>query len=279
MSRKIKQQLVEIRKQVTREEIARMRSHVASRKKALEVLQQRRREFESQRRAERRSRLMHLQSKLRDAKRFPTSERRSRLQLIAAKRKAFAQWWAEVRAQRARMLQEIADLRAELKAFRTQWPERRKLAIASITAMVQRELDSFDDQTRAELEQLEKLIANARRELKVEQYDLKTWVRNRGLERKSTSKAPPRARAREAKVELESLVELNLVSPEEFAWWRRNKPSILREAKAANVTEPDMIAERVREATEADPDRALEFLQADADAWLEAELRKQGYAA
>ena len=279
MASKHKQQLAEIRKQVTREEIARMRSHVASRKKALEALQMQRRQFERVRRGERRSRLRHLQTKLREAKRFPTAQRRQRLQVIAAKLKAFREWWAEVQAQRARMLAEIRDLRAELKAFRTQWPERRKLAIASITAIVQRELDAFDNETRAELEQLEKLIANARRELKVEQYDLKTWVRNRGLERKPAAKGQARGRAREAKAELESLVELNLASPEEFTWWRRNKPSILRDARAANVTEPDAIAERVREATEADPERALEFLQADADAWLEAELRKQGYAA
>lgn len=279
MSRKVKQQLAEIRRQVGKEEIVRMRTHVANRRKALEELQQRRRGFEHERRQERRSRLAHLQAKLREARRFPTGQRRQRLQIIAEKRKAFAQWWAEVRAQRARMLAEIQGLRDELKAFRTQWPERRRLAVASITAMVQRELDSFDTETKSELEQLERLIANARRELKVEQYDLKSWIRNRSGERKSLPKPAARTRAKERKAELESLIELNLTSPEEMAWWRRRKPEILRNARAANVTEPDAIAELVREAAEADTERAVEYLQADADAWLEAELRKQGYAA
>lgn len=279
MSRKVKQQLAEIRRQVAREEIVRMRAHVASRRKALGTLEQQRREFEQRRRQERRARLAHLRTKLSDARRFPTGQRRQRLQIIAAKRKAFAQWWAEVRAQRARMLAEIQGLRQELKAFKAQWPERRRLAVSSITAIVQRELDSFDDQTRAELEQFEQLIGKARRELKVEEYDLKTWVRNRSGERKRASKPIAGARARERKAELESLVELNLTSPEELAWWHRRKPEILRNARAANVTEPDAIAELVREAAESDPERAVEYLQADADAWLEAELRKQGYAA
>lgn len=277
MSRKVKKQLAEIRRQVTKDEIARMRSHVKSRRDALAALERRRREFERQRRAERRSRLAHLRTKLQQARKFPTDARRSRLKVIAEKRKAFAVWWAEVRAQRARMLAEIQELRSELKAFREQWPERRRLAVASITALVQRELDSFDEQTRAELAEFEQLIGKARRELKSEQYDLRTWIRNRQGERKQRGK--PVTRARERKAELESLVELNLTSPEEMAWWRRNKSQILRDARANDVTEPDAIAERVREATEADPERAVEFLQADADAWLEAELRKQGYAA
>lgn len=277
MSRKVRQQLAEIRKQVTKDEITRMRAHVQRRRKALTELEQRRREFERRRRGERRARLVHLGSKLREAKRFPTAQRRERLKVIAAKRKAFAEWWAEVRAQRARMLAEIQALRAELKAYREQWPERRKLAVGSITAHIQRELDTFDRETQAQLEQLELLISKARRELKAEEYDLRTWVRNRRGERKP--KAKPAARARERKLELESIVEMNLTNPEELAWWRRNKAQILREAKAAGVTEPDAIAERIREATEAEPERAVEFLQADADAWLEAELRKQGYAA
>jgi hypothetical protein len=277
MSRKIRKQLAEIRREVARDEIIRMRAHVANRRKELQRLEGERRELERRRKQERRARLVHLHRQLAQARKFPTTERRAILRVIAQKRKAFADWWAEVQAERARLLAEIQGLRAELKAFGKQWPERKKLAVAAITAAVTRELDTFDEQTRAELVSLEQLIGKARRELKSEQYDLKTWIRNRRGERKT--KVKPLARARESRAELESLIELNLLSAEELAWWRRNKPQILRDARAQGITEPDAIAEQVREAVEGDPERAVEFLQADADAWLEAELRKQGYAA
>jgi hypothetical protein len=129
------------------------------------------------------------------------------------------------------------------------------------------------------LQSLAGLIQKARQELKTEQYDLKSWIRNRSGERKPKGKAKPVQRAREGRAERESLVELNLVNAEEQAWWRRNKAQILRRAKEMGITEPDGIAELVRESVEADPERAVEFLQSDADRWLEAELRKQGYAA
>lgn len=278
MSRKVKQQLADIRKQIAREEVVRMRSHVATRRKALTELEQRRRDFERQRRTERRTRLTQLREKLRAAKRSPTQQRRERLLAIAEKRKAFAAWWADVKMQRARMLAEIQSLRNELKAFGAQWPERRRLAVESITALVHRDLDAFDSQTQAELTKLDELIQKARKALQIESYDLKTWVRNRSGERRQP-KPIAKARAKERRAELESLVEMNLSSPEELAWWHRRKAEILRDARAAGITQPDAIAERIRESVEADPESGLEYLQADADAWLTAELRKQGYAA
>jgi hypothetical protein len=201
------------------------------------------------------------------------------LRTLSEKRRSFQEWWAAVRAERVSRLAEIASLRQELKAFGQQWPERKRLAVEAITAAVHKELDQFDKQTDQQLQSLAEIIGKARQELRIEQYDLKSWIRNRSGQPKPKGKAKPVQRAREARTERESLVELNLVNAEEQAWWRRNKAQILRRAKEMGITEPDGIAELVRESVEADPERAVEFLQSDADRWLEAELRKQGYAA
>lgn len=277
MSREIKAQLSEIRRQVGREEVARMRAHVQNRRQRLKQLEAERKGLERSRRLDRKMRLERLRSELSRARSQPGAQRRKMLLTIAAKRRAFAEWWAAVRAERAAKLAEIKSLRAELKAFAQQWPERKKLAVKAISAAVHKELETFDQQTDAELKSLGALIGKARSELKAEEYDLKTWIRNRTGERKS--KVSPIKRAREIKAEREGLVELNLVNAEEQAWWRKNKSQILRQAKEMGITEPDGIAELVREATDADPERAVEFLQSDADKWLRAELRKQGYAA
>jgi len=279
MSREIKRQLSEIRRQVGKDEITRMRAHVKSRRERLTQLQQERKVFDRKRRLDRRARLDRLRVELGRARKRPTEERRKMLRTLADKRRSFGEWWAAVRAERASRLAEIASLRQELKAFGQQWPERKRLAVEAITAAVHKELDQFDKQTEQQLQSLAGLIQKARQELKTEQYDLKSWIRNRSGERKPKSKAKPVQRAREGRAERESLVELNLVNAEEQAWWRRNKAQILRRAKEMGITEPDGIAELVRESVEADPERAIEFLQSDADRWLETELRKQGYAA
>lgn len=277
MSREVKRQLSEIRRQVAKDEIVRMRKHVQGRRQRLQELEVERKGLERKRRLDRKARLDRLRIELSRARSQPAAERRKMLVTIAAKRRAFGEWWAAVRAERAAKLAEIKSLRAELKAFSQQWPERRKMAVAAISAAVHKELATFDAQTDKELQSLGSLIGKARQELKAEEYDLKTWIRNRTGERKT--KVTPIKRARELKSELEGNVELNLVNAEEQAWWRKNKPQILRQAKEMHITEPDGIAELVREAVDADPERAVEFLQSDADKWLAAELRKQGYAA
>jgi len=279
MSREIKRQLAEIRRQVGKDEIARMRAHVKTRQARLTQLQQERRVFDKQRRLERRARLDKLRVELIRTRKRPIEERRKMLRTLAEKRRSFQEWWTAVRVERASRLAEIAALRQELKAFGQQWPERKRLAVEAITAAVHKELDQFDKQTEQQLDSLEGLIGKARQELKSEQYDLKSWIRNRSGERKPKSKAKPVQRAREKRAEHESLVELNLLNAEEQAWWRRNKAQILRRAKELGITEPDGIAELVRESVEADPERAVEVLQSEADRWLAAELRKQGYAA
>lgn len=277
MSREIKAQLTEIRRQVGRDELVRMRAHVKSRRDRLVQLEQERKTFERRRRTERGTRLGKLRTELQRTRKRPVAERRAMLQTISEKRRAFSAWWALVRAERAAKLAEIKSLRQELKAFAQQWPERKKMAVQTISAAVHKELEGFDQQTDKELQSLGELIGKARRELKAEEYDLKTWIRNRTGERKS--KIKPIQRARELKTEREGLIELNLVNAEEQAWWRKNKQQILRQAKDLGITEPDGIAELVREAVDLEPERAVEFLQSDADRWLATELKKQGYAA
>jgi len=277
MSRKIRQQLASIRRDVARDEVARMRAHVKGRRERLVALERERKTLEKSRRLERRTRLQQLRADLGRARKQPVAERRRMLTTIAAKRQAFAQWWASVRAERAARLDEIRSLRRELRAFSQQWPERKRLAVAAITAAIHKDLEGFDKQTEGELRSLQDLIAKARQDLKTEQYDLKSWIRNRRGDTKSTAK--PIRRAQERKEELQHNIESNLVNAEELAWWRRNKAQILRDARAAGVTEGDAIAELIREAVDAEPERAVEFLQSDADKWLAAELRKQGYAA
>lgn len=277
MSREIKRQLSEIRRQVAKDEILRMRKHVQGRRKRLAELLVERKSFERERGRERRAKLERLHAELTRARKQSGDSRRRMLVTISQKRRAFGQWWAAVKAERATKLAEIQSLRAELKAFDRQWPERKKAAVEAISAVVHKELATFDAQTDKELQSLETLIGKARQELKADQYDLKSWIRNRSGERKT--KVAPIKRAREMQSERDSNVELNLTNAEEQAWWHRNKGQILRQAKEMGIAEPDGIAELVREAVEGDPERAVEFLQSDADKWLAAELRKQGYAA
>lgn len=123
------------------------------------------------------------------------------------------------------------------------------------------------------------LIGQARKDLKSDEYDLRTWVRNRATEAKGHVRpASKTIRAKESSAERDSLIEMNLVTPEEQAWWKRNKTQMLRESREAGISEPHAIAELVRERVELEPERAVEFMQADADAWLRSELKREGYS-
>jgi hypothetical protein len=278
VSKLVKRQLAEIRRQTGREELAKMRAHIKAKKKRLAELQADERNWTSERKAERKRRLHGLRDAIRKALAQQKGLRTVRLRQIHEKRKAFQVWWADVRKERAQRLAEIQKMRNELRDWSKDLPRRRAESTEQISAEAMRQLAKFDKETAESLDAMTKAIASARRELKSDEYDLKVWTGNRRKERATAVKPLRRSRA-EASEERTSEVEANLESGEELAWWHKNRGQILRRAKELGVSAPDGIAELVREAVEADPDRALEYLQEDADAWVAAELRKQGFAA
>ena len=278
MSKAIKQQLASIRREASRIELARMREHVKAKRRKLDELEADERTWTKARKAERRARLKAIRNTIRQALAAAKQIRAGKLQVIVAKRKQFQEWWQAVRQERAARLANIAQLRQELRDWTREGPARRKAAVEEITAAAQRQLDSFDTDTAVELGLLGEAVAKARAELKSDEYDLKTWTSNRRREG-VRGKRPVRVTRRESVEELASNVESNLDTAEERAWWRRQRPSILRRAKELGKTEGDEIAEMIRESVEAEPERALEFLMADSDAWVEAEIRRVGFAA
>lgn len=277
MSRDVIRQKAQIRRDAARIELQSMRAHVAALKRAAAAAEASERQWTKSRKVERKTRLAALRRTISTARGKKPLERRRRLQVIHEKRQEFVAWWAAVRAERTRRLEEIRQLRSNLKGWDVAFSERHRQSVAEITEQAAKELEAFDRETMTEDEALKKAIERARRELRSEEYDLKTWAGNRRRER--TPPKPLRRTAAETKAELADEVENNLTTAEEFAWWRANRPSILRQAKGMGITAGDGIAELVREQAEADPDRALEYLQRDADAWVEAEARKAGFAA
>lgn len=281
MSKVVKRQLAEIRKEAARIEVQKMRAHVKEKKARLTKLQRDEKDWTSARRLERRNRLKELKATIRAAvsSTARTAERKRRLLAITEKRRAFTLWWDQVRRERAARLDEIKRLRRELLDWSKQGPARRREAIAEITAEAQRQLAAFDEETARGLDILGEAVHKARRELKSDEYDLRSWASNRTRDVVRAKPIKAAERRKESAAELESNIEANLESPDEWAWWRRNKASILRNAKALGKTAGDEIAEMIREAVSDNPEEALGYLADDADAWVEAEIRRQGFAA
>ncbi|MFA5634657.1 MAG: hypothetical protein WC977_02015 [Anaerovoracaceae bacterium] len=279
MSKLVKQQKAEIRRQAARIELERMRAHVAGKRRKLTEIESQEREWTKARKAERRARLRALRKAIGEAVKAAGRFRKAKLATITEKRRQFVEWWQQVRAERAARLAEIKRLRLELRDWSKQGPARRKEAIEQIAAEAQRQLAAFDAETLEGLDVLGDAIRKARAELRSDEYDLKQWTSNR--RRDATRGRPVKAavRRKESAAELVSNIEANLESAEEWAWWRRQRPSILRTAKELGKTAGDEIAEMIREQVEENPEQALDFLAADADAWVEAEVRKQGFAA
>lgn len=279
MSKLVKQQKAEIRRQAAKVELDRMRAHVKGKRRQLIELESQEREWTKARKAERKARLRALRKAIREAVSAAGRYRKAKLQTIAEKRKQFEEWWRQVRIERAARLAEIKRLRIELRDWTRQGPARRKEAVAEIAAEAQRQLSAFDAETIEGLDLLGEAVRKARAELRSDEYDLKQWTSNR---RRDVTRGKPIkaiARRKESAAELASNVENNLETAEEWAWWRRNRASILRTAKELGKTEGDEVAEMIREQVSDNPEQALDFLAADADAWVEAEVRKQGFAA
>jgi hypothetical protein len=278
MSAKVKAQLAAIKREAARIELEKMRAHVKAKKRKLAGLEADERNWTKARKLERKSRLKDLRKSLRDLQQANAKARTAKVRAIAERRKQFEEWWAGVRRERDMRLAEIKRMRADLRAWSKDLPNRRRAAVAEIAAAAQRHLESFDQKTASELDALERAIQEARRELKSDEYDLKTWASNRRRESRTIAKPPKRARG-ESTAELVSNIEANLETAEEWAWWRAERKNILRTAKEAGITAGDAIAEGIRERVELEPERAIDYLQQDADAWLEAEIRKVGFAA
>lgn len=279
MSKVVKKQLAEIRREAAKIELERMKAHVKAKRRRLAELEGEEKQWTQARKAERKARLRGLRAAIREAVSAAGRYRKAKLATITEKRRQFEEWWRQVRLERQARLAEIKRLRIELRDWTRQGPARRKEAVAEIAAEAQRQLAAFDAETIEGLDVLGEAVRKARAELRSDEYDLKQWTSNR---RRDVSRGKPvkaAARRKESTAELVSNIENNLESAEEWAWWRRNRASVLRNAKELGKTEGDEVAEMIREAVHDNPEQALDYLAADADAWVEAEVRRQGFAA
>lgn len=279
MSKAVKKQLAEIRREAAKIELDRMRAHVKAKRRRLAELEGEERQWTAARKDERKARLRGLRTAIREAVAASGRYRRAKLATITEKRRQFEEWWRQVRLEREARLAEIKRLRIELRDWSREGPARRKEAIAQITAEAQRQLAAFDAETAEGLDVLGEAVRKARAELRSDEYDLRQWTSNR---RRDVARGKPvkaAARRKESTAELVSNIENNLETAEEWAWWRRNRTSVLRTAKELGKTEGDEVAEMIREQVHDNPEQALDYLAADADAWVEAEVRRQGFAA
>lgn len=219
--------------------------------------------------------LRAMRSNLRSLPKRDRDERTRRLRLLAAKRAEFRKWWErmliERTARRALLEQAATELRDWRRGAGARIAEAKRLLREQITDAV----DQLEDAQSREFEALSSATAKAERDLRVERSDQKSRSRNA----RDRAEAKPKTSALDKRREFTGGVEANLTSELALATWKRARKQILAEAKRRGVTSPDGVAEIVQEWTEADEDRALEYLQADADAWLEQELRKKGLAA
>lgn len=279
MSKVVKKQLAEIRREAAKIELDRMRAHVKAKRRRLAELEGEERQWTKARKAERKARLRALRTAIREAVSAAGRYRKAKLATIAEKRRQFEEWWRQVRLEREARLAEIKRLRIELRDWSREGPARRKEAIAQIAAEAQRQLAAFDAETLEGLDVLGEAVRKARAELRSDEYDLKQWTSNRRRDVSRGKPAKAAARRKESTAELASNIENNLETAEEWAWWRRNRASVLRTAKELGKTEGDEVAEMIREQVHDNPEQALDYLAADADAWVEAEVRRQGFAA
>src|SRR5512138_175890 len=268
-----KRDLAEIRRQAYRVEAQEMRARLAENKARVRELKKSLVDWQRQRKAERRNRLKALRSELVGVN--ARADRQRRLLEISSKREQFRVWWAAALKERLRRIEEIRNLEKELRNWQRTAPQRRKEMAARVTERISRVMADYDRNTLAGAARIRSELDRASKAAKSEEVDQRIWRSNR----RRDAKRPLRATRSESREELVSGVEANLETPQELAWWKANRGSILRTARELGKTSGDAIAEMVREQVEGDPERAIEFLSDDADAWVAAELKRQGFAA
>lgn len=222
---------------------------------------------------ERRKLLRGIKSRLKGARRVERSHRHRLLAEVADARVDYQRWLTEVRAEQARRLAELAQTRELLRRWRAGARERVRAALANVERVTAERLAQLDARTADARAELVAALEQAQRDLWQERQDQRQFRRTGRQVTKRTKRTSRRERAEECG----SGVEANLTSAEEFAVWKHARRQVLAAARAQGVTASDQIAELVREYAEANPEQALDWLQNDSDAWLEAELSKGNY--
>jgi hypothetical protein len=211
--------------------------------------------------------LRQTKEKLRAARKGSPAKLRSALERLHRARVSYRKWLDAKQEEQRHLRAEIELLRQEVKAERLRVPAEREQVIASIEALAAQALERLDAGAAMTDEQLQAAVEKARRDIHSERYDLKQWSANRRRDRLKDTAA-----RRVAAVDVDREVEGNLTTAEELAYWRHERDAIKRNAKRLGKTRPDEIAELVKEQAEFDPERAIQFLERDADAWIKAEI-------
>lgn len=213
--------------------------------------------------------LLDTKAKLRAARSGSPAKLRRAIENLHSARVAYRRWLTKMREQQRTMRAELELLRQEAKAERAHAPVERRAVIDSIESLATQQLERLDAAAAITDDQLQAAVEKARRDIRAERYDLKSYSANRRGDRLRETAA-----RRVASADVDREVEANLVTAEELAYWHHERDSIKRDAKRLGKTAPDEIAELVKERAEFDPERAVQFLERDADAWLKAEIMR-----
>lgn len=230
--------------------------------------------IEAKRRHPRERRALLLEIKgMTKAMRAAEREERGRLARKVAQAVAeFRSWWAEVMKERKRRLDEIRELREEIRRHQKASRARVQEFTAIMSKRRDESIDDLEERHNREADDLHSKLNRAKRELKSEIYDQRQM--------RHTAKAiKPTVKASERRQEFTGGVEANLGNAIELAVWKKARKQILAEAKRKRVTASDGVAELVREYAEQHADQAYGWLQADVEKWMAGELERKGYAA
>jgi len=222
-------------------------------------------------RKERRAALARIRAALLDIPRAERDHRHRMASDVLDARQAFRVWWAMVLAERATRLTDIRQLREHLKRYRAGSKARIAASVAATKRAADELLEELAQGSATRRIRITQLLEHQERELKIERTDQRQF---RSTKRHVQKHSKTRVTKTERRQEFSGGVEANLVTAEEHAIWQVARRQILSDAKARGITAPDAIAELVRERAEADPDLATDAMQASADRWLAAELKR-----
>jgi hypothetical protein len=262
-----KQQLASIRREALAVERQRAKAHLAALEERHEEL---RVSLRTHRRDVRRKRLEILRdtkAKLRAARTGSGGKLRKAVEALHRARVSYRDWLGKMHDKQRDLRAELELLRQEIKSEKLRLPVEREQLIKSIEELAAQQLSKLDAAAAITDEQIQAAVERARRDIHAERYDLRAWSGNRRRDRLRETAA-----RRVSAADIDREVEANLSTAEELAYWHHERDGIKRDAKRLARTAPDEIAELVKERAEFDPERAIHFLERDAEAWLKAEI-------
>lgn len=247
----------------------RMKAHIGALEERRAELSRKLAAHKRQSRQLRRERLAKMRADIAAARRGPPGRLRRAFESLAKARSEYRAWLHRKKAEGAALRAELEMLRQSARAAKEQAPAERKAIIDSILSIATQDLERLDAKALEDESVIVEAIKRAQREIHAERYDLKTWAANRRADKLRDLKQ------RWAKQDIVHAVDAELSTAEEFAVWKHERDSIMRDARRLGLIHADQIAELVKERAEMDPEKAIDLLSQDVDAWVKAEMHRQ----